>query len=497
MSASAKRHRTQDRGGGAPPAGLGSGSLVPYTTVGGDMYSPTYSEESERAVLGAILLDPEVCLFVVRAIVGVEDFYLERHQLLYQTFLDLADAEKPIDLRTVQASLEQRKIFDEAGGISYLATLDIYLPDVGRIEHYAKIVRDRSRRRKLWESSIRLMQKASNGSTEAELLDAASLCSRNAAILVAESQPAEARYLTEEEIAAEVFPPPTWILGNFLAQHGATMLAGKPGAGKTWFALEFAMRLARGLDFLDLDCPDPRRVLYIAAEGNYGKYKHDMSRIAKGLGSRSPEGRLAVQIWDSGFLGDSAAQAALIQDCQRFAAEVVILDSLAFLFNLGNENDTDGWAKVNPFLLTMMQAGLSVLAIHHANKSDNITGSLSNVRAVDQALVLSKPEDKERDLDVDATLRYVKARLVPPQYTAPLTLHLTSDYAGPGSIGYLRVDAANDRRRLCVQVWDRSDQPSVKQVSAETGIPSRTVYRYLQTAYEARETRRQPRPYKE
>lgn len=486
MSAAAKRRQaSQTNGDGADSSAL-------TNAIYGD-YGPTYSEESERAVLGSVLLD-EACFDAVGAILGASDFYLERHQLLYSTFKDLHELGEPVDIRTVQASLERRKLFESAGGISYLATLDLDLPDFGRVEHYARIVKDRSIRRQIWTSAVQLMRAAANGSTTEDLVAATATCSRHAAILVSESAPDAPRFLTEEEIDSAVFPPPSWVLGNFLAVGGATMLAGKPGAGKTWFALELAMRLARGLDFLDLDCPDPRRVLYVAGEKNYADYKYLMGKLAKGLANRSPEGRMALQLWDGGKLNDASAQAALLQDCQRFGAEVVVLDSLAVLFDLGNENETEKWRYVKDFLLALMRAGVSVLALHHANKTADINGSLSNIRVVDQAFVLAKPEDRERDLDVDATLRYVKARQVAAQYTAPLTLHLQDGIAGPGSIGYVRLDAGNDRRKLCVQVWDREDQPSARQVSSETGIPLRTVYRYLQTAFEAKETRRAPRP---
>lgn len=486
MSAAAKRRQANGRGAidvlpelGPLSAGLSNHSI-----------------ESERAILGGILLDPSVFDGVAR-ILAVEDFYHERNQHIFRVYLDLREEGVEIDMRTVQARMEQRGVLAHAGGISYLATLDLDLPDIGRIDAYAAIVRDRSRRRALVRSAVELVGKASNGSTIEELSSAVAICSRATAVMVAEDSPDVPRFMTEEEIDSAVFPPPSWILGNFLAVNGATMLAGKPGAGKTWFALELAMRLARGMDFLDLDCPDPRRVLYIAGEKNYADYKYLIGKLAKGLATRSPEGRMALQLWEGGRLNGSAPQAALLQDCLRFGAEVIVLDSLGVLFDLGNENETEKWIDVKDFLLALMRAGVSVLALHHANKTADINGSLSNIRVVDQAFVLAKPEDRERDLDVDATLRYVKARQVAAQYTAPLTLHLQDNIAGPGSIGYVRVDAGNDRRKLCVQVWDREDQPSVKQVSSETGIPLRTVYRYLQTAFEAKETRREPRSYKE
>src|SRR5436305_13646322 len=92
-----------------------------------------YSEESERAVLGGILLDPAI-LPTISGRLRTEDFYLERHQVLYQAMLDLQEELVEIDLRTLQAKLEQQAHFDSIGGIGYLAALDLDLPDLGHLD---------------------------------------------------------------------------------------------------------------------------------------------------------------------------------------------------------------------------------------------------------------------------------------------------------------------------------------------------------------------------
>src|SRR5262249_3944036 len=66
-----------------------------------------HSEESERAVLGGILLDPAT-LPVIAGRLRDEDFYLDRHQVLYRAMIDLQAEGVAIDLRTLQAKLEQQ-----------------------------------------------------------------------------------------------------------------------------------------------------------------------------------------------------------------------------------------------------------------------------------------------------------------------------------------------------------------------------------------------------
>jgi len=105
-----------------------------------------HNAEAERAVLGAILLDPAVLDEIPLA---ATDFYLDRHQVIFDTCRELAADGTPVDLRTLQARLEQTGEFDRIGGLSYLTGLDLDLPDVRRVGAYAAIVRERAMRRRL------------------------------------------------------------------------------------------------------------------------------------------------------------------------------------------------------------------------------------------------------------------------------------------------------------------------------------------------------------
>ncbi len=101
-----------------------------------------HDDGCERAVLAAVLLRNNI-LDDVSTIIGPEDFYFDRHRLIFESQLRLAHASKSIDLRTLQADLQANI------DLAYLAGLDLALPDIGRAREYATIVKERSVRRRL------------------------------------------------------------------------------------------------------------------------------------------------------------------------------------------------------------------------------------------------------------------------------------------------------------------------------------------------------------
>ena len=215
-----------------------------------------YSEESERAVLGGILLDPAV-LPTVAGRLKAEDFYVERHQILYQVMLELQEGQTQIDLRTVQAKLEQQGRFDHAGGISYLATLDLDLPDIGRIDSYAEIVKERSVRRRLINASGQIIRDCLDGGLPAQealgRAEQAILGLGEEAIKRGFTSLGEVVDLTLEELEERPGSMLTGVPSGFIdldrITHGLNrgnliIIAGRPGMGKTSFALNVAQHVA-------------------------------------------------------------------------------------------------------------------------------------------------------------------------------------------------------------------------------------------------------------
>lgn len=132
-----------------------------------------HSNEAEMSVLGAMLLEPDA-VGAVSAILLPEDFHGDAHRLIYETILRLESEHVSVDLVTVTASLERQGRLTDAGGRTYLVELLDVLPSAANAEHYARIVREKSVRRRLISAAEGIRQEAlGSDATAPEILDRA------------------------------------------------------------------------------------------------------------------------------------------------------------------------------------------------------------------------------------------------------------------------------------------------------------------------------------
>jgi replicative DNA helicase len=107
---------------------------------------PPHDHQAEEAVLGSILKNPASIHEIVDILVP-DAFYERRHRLVFTAALSLARQEAVIDYHTLLAELQRQGTYDEAGGLEYVAAIQIGTPTAAFIEHYARIVADHYVRR--------------------------------------------------------------------------------------------------------------------------------------------------------------------------------------------------------------------------------------------------------------------------------------------------------------------------------------------------------------
>jgi replicative DNA helicase len=127
----------------------------------GDLYAQQIPQnvEAERAVLGSILLLPEV-FDEVALIVRAADFYDDANRRLFEQLLSMHDGGQQIDLMLLVERLKKAGIYEAVGGAAYLAEIGRQVPTAAHAEYYAKIVAEKSVLRSLIHASVDIQQLA-------------------------------------------------------------------------------------------------------------------------------------------------------------------------------------------------------------------------------------------------------------------------------------------------------------------------------------------------
>jgi replicative DNA helicase len=217
---------------------------------------PPHSEEAEEAVLGSIMIDKDV-VFSVAPFLKPADFYHEAHKIIYDCILELNEKRDPIDLVTVTELLKKAKALKKVGGSVYVARLTEKVATAAHAEAYARIIKGLAVKRELIRQASSLTEMAFDESmTSKEVMDRAekSIFSLSQSYLIQ-------NFISIKDALADSFdrldelhkkagslrgiPSGYKILDDTLAgmqKSNLIVLAGRPGLGKTAFALNICMK---------------------------------------------------------------------------------------------------------------------------------------------------------------------------------------------------------------------------------------------------------------
>ena len=220
-----------------------------------------FSLEAEQAVLGAILIDPEV-ISEVADIIKPECFYLPQHKAIAEAMWSMDAFSKKIDSITVLEELKREKVFDDAGGKSYLLQLAQVVPTTVNSVSYAKIIKEKHYIRSLILAARKIINDASEADVQADtLLDSAEQSiyeirqNKESGGLVhikkviTGETVEKLEKLTKEEYKEDFLGIPSGIsaIDKFISgfhKSDLIILGARPGMGKTSLALNFARNVA-------------------------------------------------------------------------------------------------------------------------------------------------------------------------------------------------------------------------------------------------------------
>jgi len=127
---------------------------------------PPQNLEAEQAVLGALMLDPEVGSTVFEILIP-EDFYRDKHRQVYEAIRDLFEKGDPIDLVTVAETLRRQGRLEQVGGIATISEIARSVPSAANVEYYARVVAEKSLMRQLIRFAGHIAEKGYEPAEEA------------------------------------------------------------------------------------------------------------------------------------------------------------------------------------------------------------------------------------------------------------------------------------------------------------------------------------------
>ena len=233
-------------------------NVLTMKRTGDHIRVPPQSIEAEQALLGSICLRPEA-IHEVTDVVREEDFYSEKHRIIWGSCLELMQKALPIDLLSLSAKLKDKGQFERIGAGSYLSELIQLVPSAANVRHYAGIVQKKSMMRRLIEAGEHISQSSFEEDGEIEeiidraekkLFDVTSSVGTHKFVELKDTlgeawERLDRLHNTRDEIRGVPtgFPALDNKLSGF-QKSDLIILAARPSVGKTSFALDIARKAA-------------------------------------------------------------------------------------------------------------------------------------------------------------------------------------------------------------------------------------------------------------
>ena len=211
---------------------------------------PPHSQESEQIVIGTTILAPDQMPVDLQP----HHFYSTWHQTIWASILSLEKANKTVDYPSVVEQLRCDNMLERANGAGYVAELTGHA-HAGNLEHLSKIIRDHAQRR----AFLRAVTEArdgvyAHGSDVDELVNEIekSIQVEETSGVVYTAAQAAGEFFDDVQ---EIYKGNKEVVLNTgfgkleqrapLARTDLVVVGGRPGMGKTAFALNWGLAAAR------------------------------------------------------------------------------------------------------------------------------------------------------------------------------------------------------------------------------------------------------------
>ncbi|MCL2697234.1 MAG: replicative DNA helicase [Oscillospiraceae bacterium] len=221
-----------------------------------------YSLDAEQAVLGSILLDSKLINDVTNKL-GTQSFHIGLNSEIFGVMMQMFISGQPIDIITVMENCVRKNIFDsQADAKLYLTKLMESAISPSSIESYATIIAEKYMVRQLMFASNEIFNLAGAGTEEPQsLLDFAEtkIYSIRSEKDIVGLTPIKPTILEKVKELSEIADDPQAFESRYIATSFESLdkkifgfapadliiVAGRPGTGKTTFAINVAVKVAK------------------------------------------------------------------------------------------------------------------------------------------------------------------------------------------------------------------------------------------------------------
>lgn len=207
--------------------------------------------EAEVFFLGGVMQDPNVLSDVV-SLLDPEDFFQERHKIIWEALQRLSQFNTPIDVVTLSNALETENKLEAAGGREYLLKLIESVASGANARYHAEIIQKKAVMRRLINVSTTAIREAQDPTAEPDDV----ISKLEGSVMALAEKQVKNSLRPASEVVQEILKAvemrkdgfsgcPTGFtdldrLTNGLQPSDLIILAGRPGMGKSAFALTLA-----------------------------------------------------------------------------------------------------------------------------------------------------------------------------------------------------------------------------------------------------------------
>ncbi len=242
---------------------------------------PPQAIDIEEAVLGALLLEPEVVPDILDQL-QADCFYKDVHKKIFEAITTLSSRNDPVDIFSVSDELSKRGELEEVGGMAYLSQLSTKIGAAAHVEYHTKVLLQKFLQRELISISYEVQKAAFDDSLPVDdLIDTAeekvfTLAQRNVrnetkpilSVINRAVEQIEINQKREDGLSGV----PSGYTGIDRVTFGwqpadLIILAARPSVGKTAFVLTMARNMVVDhhipVAFFSLEMPDTQLVTRI------------------------------------------------------------------------------------------------------------------------------------------------------------------------------------------------------------------------------------------